>query len=312
MCERMRLHRWFVTVIPPSNKETHSFGITTGALKAAALFLVVVMILSGLWLAELMSASTWRQKAAELQVENEYLRTKVDRIQSDLATATQRIRTLALKEDRLRQMFGLAEVPEGVRELGVGGVDVPVVGVIPDYQKQIMALELNLAQLHRMVELGTDTWADAETSLLDRKSRLLHTPTLMPTDGWLSRGFGYQTDPFSGQRAFHAGVDIACNTGTDIIAPADGVVEYAGWKEGLGIMVKIDHGYGYATIFGHMSRNLARTGDRLRRGDVIGEVGSTGHSTGPHVHYEVWKNGRAENPMQFIKSRTFGESLVLD
>jgi len=308
----MRLHRWFVTVIPPANKETHSFGITTGALKAAALSLVVALILSGLWVAEFMSASTWRQKAAELQVENEYLRTKVDRIQSDLATATEKIRTLAVKEDRLRQMFGLADVSEGVRELGVGGVDIPAVGLIPEYQKQIMALELNLAQLHRMVELETDTWADAETSLLDRKARLLHTPTLMPTDGWLSRGFGYQTDPFSGQRAFHAGVDIACNKGTDIIAPADGQVEYAGWKEGLGIMVKIDHGYGYATIFGHMSRNIARTGDRVRRGDVLGEVGSTGHSTGPHVHYEVWKDGRAQNPMQFIKSRTFGESLVFD
>lgn len=308
----MRLHRWFVTVIPPSNKETRSFGITTGALKAAALFLVVALMLSGLWVAEFMSASTWRQKAAELQVENEYLRTKVDRIQSDLATASQKIRTLAVKEDRLRQMFGLADVPEGVRELGVGGVEVPAVGQIPEYQKQIMALELNLAQLHRMVELETDTWADAETSLLDRKARLLRTPTLMPTDGWLSRGFGYQTDPFSGQRAFHAGVDIACNKGTEIIAPADGTVEYAGWKEGLGIMVKIDHGYGYATIFGHMSRNIARTGDRVRRGDAVGEVGSTGHSTGPHLHYEVWKDGRAQNPMQYIKSRTFGESLVYD
>jgi len=308
----MRLHRWFVTVIPPSNKETHSFGITTGVLKAASLFLVVALLLAGLWVAEFMSASTWRQKAAELQVENDYLRGKVERIENDLNTATKKIRALAQREDRLRQMFGLADIPAGVRELGVGGLDVPTVGVIPDYQKQIMSLELNLSQLQRQVELGTQTWADAEASLLDRKARMLHTPSLLPTNGWISRGFGYQTDPFTGQRAFHSGIDIACNKGTLIIAPADGKVEYAGWKEGLGIMVKIDHGYGYATIYGHMSRNLVRTGDKVRRGDAIGEVGSTGHSTGPHVHYEVWKDGRAQNPRPYLKSRTFGETAMID
>jgi murein DD-endopeptidase MepM/ murein hydrolase activator NlpD len=308
----MRLHRWFVTIIPPSNEETRSFGITTGVLKAASLFLAIALLLAGLWVAEFMSASTWRQKAAELQVENEYLRGKVERISTDLAQASQKIRTLAQREDRLRQMFGLAEIPAGVRELGVGGVDVQPVGQIPDYQQQIMALELNLSQLHRMVELGSQTWSDAEVSLLDRKARMLHTPSILPTDGWISRGFGYQTDPFTGQRAFHSGIDVACNQGTEIIAPADGKVEYAGWKEGLGIMVKIDHGYGYATIFGHMSRNIARTGDKVHRGDIIGLVGSTGHSTGPHVHYEVWKDGRAQDPRPYIKSRTFGQAPMID
>ena len=308
----MRLRRWFVTVIPPSNQETRSFGITSGTIKAAVLVLVISLVLSGLWVAEFMSASTWRQKAAELQVENDYLQAKLERIRHDLTDLTGRVRTLSVREDGLRQVFGLAEVPEGVRELGVGGVELPAVGHIPSYQQQIMAAELSLAQLERMVDLGTETWADAEFSILDRKQELQHTPSIIPTDGWISRGFGYKIDPFTGLRAFHAGLDVACNTGTPIVAPADGEVEYAGWKEGLGIMVKIDHGYGYATIYGHMHRNTVRTGQQVQRGDKIGEVGSTGHSTGPHLHYEVWENGQAQNPFHYIRSRTFGETGIVD
>jgi murein DD-endopeptidase MepM/ murein hydrolase activator NlpD len=308
----MRLSRWFVTIIPPSNRETRSFGVSPGALKAGVFALVLALVLAGLWVAEFMSASTWRQRAAELQVENDYLQGKLTKMNLDVADLSGRVRKINVQESRLRQMFDLAEVPEGVRELGVGGIDLPSIGDIPGYQKQIMATELNLAQLDRMVELETETWTDAETSILDQQQKLRHTPTIIPTDGWISRGYGYKIDPFTGQRAFHAGLDIACNKGTHIVSPADGVVEYAGWKAGLGIMVKIDHGYGYATIYGHMSKNIARTGDRVSRGDSIGEVGSTGHSTGPHLHYEVWKDGRAENPYHYIQSRTFGEELIID
>ena len=308
----MRLRRWFVTVIPPSNQETRSFGFSTGTLKAGVLVLAVSMLLAGLWVAEYISASTWRQRAAELQVENEYLQVKLGRIRADLTGLTHKVRELSLSEDRLRQVFGLTEVPKGVRSLGVGGVTYPTVANIPGYQQQILDVELNLARLERQVELETDTWSDAEYSLFNRRDLLRHTPSILPTDAWLSRGYGYKIDPFSGERAFHAGIDLACNKGTTIIAPADGRVEYAGWKAGLGIMVKIDHGFGMATIFGHMSKQVARTGDRLKRGDKIGEVGATGHATGPHLHYEVWKDGRTQNPLHYMNSRTYGETVIVD
>lgn len=308
----MRLHRWFVTVIPPSNQETRSFGVSTGTLKAGLLILTVSMLLAGLWVAEYISASTWRQRAAELQVENQYLQKKLDRIRTDLTGLTSQIRELSLSEDRLRHVFGLARVPEGVRTLGVGGIDYPSVGHIPRYQQQILEAELNLSQLERLVELQTETWKDAEYSLYNRQELLRHTPSIMPTDAWMSRGFGNKIDPFSGRKAFHAGIDLACNKGTMIVAPADGRVEYAGWKAGLGIMVKIDHGFGFATIFAHLSKHVARTGDRLKRGDKIGEVGSTGHATGPHLHYEVWKDGRARNPLLYISSRTYGDTTIVD
>jgi len=308
----VRLRRWFVTVIPPSNQETRSFGVSTGTLKAAVLVLAVSMLLAGVWVAEYISASTWRQRAAELQVENKYLLVKLERIRADLTGLTHKVRKLSLSEDRLRQMFGLAEIPEGARSMGVGGVTYPSMGNIPEYQQQIRDVELNLAKLGRLVEFETDTWTDTEYSLFNRQDLLKHTPSIMPVDAWLSRGYGNKIDPFSGQRAFHAGIDLACNKGTTIIAPADGRVEYAGWKVGLGIMVKIDHGFGLATIFAHMSNHVARTGDRLKRGDKIGEVGATGHATGPHLHYEVWKDGRTQNPLHYINSRTYGETAIID
>lgn len=308
----MRLRQWFVTIIPPSNREARSFGVSPGALKMGILAVTLALVLAGLWVAEFMSASTWRQRAAELQVENEYLQGKLDKLGHDVTEISSRVRRLMAQEDRLREIFDLAQVPEGVRGLGVGGMEYPLVGDIPQYQKQIMVTELNLAHLDRMVELETETWNDASNSILERSERMKHTPTLLPTDGWMSRGFGFKADPFTGERAFHSGLDLACNIGTPVVAPADGKVEYAGWKEGLGIMVKLDHGHGYATIYGHLSKNLVRTNDTVHRGDLIGEVGSTGHSTGPHLHYEVWKNGQAQNPLHYLQSGASGESLIFD
>lgn len=308
----MRLRRWLVTVIPPSNQETRSFGVSTGTLKASLLILIVSMLLSGLWVAEYISALTWRQRAAELQVENEYLQKSHRRIRADITGLTAQIRELSLSEDRLRQVFGLAEVSEGIRSLGVGGIDYPSVGRIPEYQKQILNTDIRLSELERLVELESETWKDAEYSLYNRQELLRHTPSILPTDAWMSRGFGNKIDPFSGNQAFHSGIDLACNKGTMIVAPADGRVEYAGWKAGLGIMVKIDHGFGFATIFAHMSKHVARTGDRLKRGDKIGEVGATGHTTGPHLHYEVWKDGRPKNPLHYISSRTYGDTTIVD
>ena len=134
----MRLRRWFVTVIPPSNQETRSFGVSYGTLKAGLLILTFSMLLAGLWVAEYISASTWRQRAAELQVENQYLTDKLESIRTDLTGLTAQIRDLSVSEDRLRQVFGLAKVPEGVRSLGVGGIDYPSVGDIPEYQQQVL------------------------------------------------------------------------------------------------------------------------------------------------------------------------------
>lgn len=120
------------------------------------------------------------------------------------------------------------------------------------------------------------------------------------TWGWMSSAFGYRTDPFSGKRAWHAGVDFAGKEDSEIVAVAAGVVTWSGSRYGYGNLVEINHGDGYATRYAHCKTLLASVGDVVEKGQVLATMGSTGRSTGPHVHYEVRKNGKPVNPKKYI------------
>jgi murein DD-endopeptidase MepM/ murein hydrolase activator NlpD len=118
--------------------------------------------------------------------------------------------------------------------------------------------------------------------------------------GWMSSPYGYRSDPFTGKRAWHAGVDFAGKDGSDIISVAAGVVTWSGQRYGYGNLVEVNHGDGYTTRYAHCKELLVEVGDIVEKGEVLARMGSTGRSTGPHVHYEVLKNGRPENPKKFI------------
>ena len=137
-------------------------------------------------------------------------------------------------------------------------------------------------------------------TLSERQSLLSATPSIKPARGWFTSRFGYRIDPFSSKAIMHAGLDIAGPPGTPVYAPADGVVSYVGFEEGYGKLVSIDHGYGVVTRYGHNSRIFVELGQKIKRRDVISAVGSTGHSTGPHVHYEVRIHGVPVDPINYI------------
>lgn len=132
---------------------------------------------------------------------------------------------------------------------------------------------------------------------LERQASLSGRPI---SRGWMSSRYGYRTDPFSGRLAMHKGVDFAGKEGSDVVATASGVVTYAGERSGYGLMVEINHGNGLATRYGHAKELLVKPGDIVKPGEAIGLMGSSGRSTGPHVHYEVLRNGAQINPQPYI------------
>jgi murein DD-endopeptidase MepM/ murein hydrolase activator NlpD len=138
--------------------------------------------------------------------------------------------------------------------------------------------------------------------LMDRNIESSLRPTGMPVNGYISSYFGGRPDPFSGHSARHTGIDIATPTGTPVTAVAEGMVTFAGQRSGYGDVVEIDHGNGYMTRYAHNSALIAKPGQRVRVGDVIAKAGSTGRSTGSHVHFEVWYHDRVVNPLAFVKS----------
>jgi murein DD-endopeptidase MepM/ murein hydrolase activator NlpD len=156
-----------------------------------------------------------------------------------------------------------------------------------------------------------------EAQLEDRQQQLTVLESLMSTrslgerslpggwpliGGWISSHFGHRSDPFSGRAAFHAGVDFAGPKGAKVIATGPGVVTYSGYKNGYGYVVEITHPTGYLTRYGHNSRNLAREGQTVQKGDPIAIIGSTGRSTGTHVHFEVERDGNTLNPMRYLSA----------
>lgn len=140
-----------------------------------------------------------------------------------------------------------------------------------------------------------------ETFISARQLTTMMVPTGSPLPGsWMSSDFGRRMDPFTGENAFHAGVDFAARAGAKVQAVAPGVVTWAGERSGYGQLVEINHGNGYITRYAHNSRVLVHVGDRVGKGQAVSQVGSTGRSTGPHLHFEVLKNGRQVNPAPFV------------
>lgn len=153
-------------------------------------------------------------------------------------------------------------------------------------KQPLMSLEL---RIHELDEL-----------LLERESILRSTPSILPARGWITSYYGLRKSPHSGRKKMHEGLDIGGRVGTPILAPADGTVTYSGQKFGFGKFVQIDHGYGLETIFGHAHQLFVREGEVIKRGHKIASLGSTGLSTGPHLHYEVRVNGIAVDPLHYI------------
>lgn len=136
--------------------------------------------------------------------------------------------------------------------------------------------------------------------LLDKESFLSSTPTVVPAKGWITSYFGQRISPYLGQLKMHEGIDVGAPPGTPVYAPADGIVVFSGEKAGFGKFVQIDHGYGIETLYAHSQALFVKNGQRVKRGALLSGVGNTGHSTGPHLHYEVRVNGIAVDPLYFI------------
>jgi hypothetical protein len=230
--------------------------------------------------------NTLRRQQATLKHNYEKLESSVkdtnERMNSLQSLATEVAMTYGFM--RFRQSpFGVNEAPQ----VSNGGFEQSV--------EQFNFLERNIAQA--ALPTGSLQLLPSSTGLAD----LTSTPTLWPVIGHLTGTFGERMDPFSGEGAFHTGVDISSQYGDAVRVAADGVVIEADDRAGYGRLVVVDHGFGVTTYYGHLSSFNVLAGQQLRRGDAIGNVGVSGRSTGPHVHYEVRINGAPVNPMRYLR-----------
>jgi murein DD-endopeptidase MepM/ murein hydrolase activator NlpD len=163
---------------------------------------------------------------------------------------------------------------------------------------------IDMEALRKQINDAMERVKEIKEYLNDRKDIYLATPRGWPVEGRISSTYGRRENPVRGGNDFHSGIDISAVSGTPVRATADGVVSFSGWSGGSGNLVVIEHGFGYSTFYAHNIRNTVEVGQYVKRGDVVSHAGSTGSSTGPHSHYEIWKNGRHVNPMPFLEGRS--------
>jgi murein DD-endopeptidase MepM/ murein hydrolase activator NlpD len=236
-----------------------------------------------------------------LRAENRALLTKTLEYEQNAGKLQVKLEYLQKTVTKLGMMAGLEQTLPDATVGGVGGV--------PSAESMAPAIEPSaLRAMDRSLSDLTDRSNKLTAFYEDQTVLLASTPSIWPVRGYLSAAFGNRIDPFTGQRDFHAGIDISTPSGTRIHAPADGVVIAVGIKGAYGNAVTVDHGFGIVTQYGHMASFNVKPGQRLRRGDVIGFVGNTGRSTAPHLHYEVWVRDQAQNPIHYIldEYRSFG------
>jgi murein DD-endopeptidase MepM/ murein hydrolase activator NlpD len=227
------------------------------------------------------------QKFNQLRTEKEALRSQYSQLEQIAQENQLQAQSLTSLAGEVSSLYGLKPDP-------VFQDDDPASASL----QQFYALRMTAMTGAASVGIGMGDMRDASTR---DWLRLAQAPTLWPVQGRVTGSFGERIDPFSGEGAFHRGVDIAANVGTRIIAPADGVVRFAEIVQGYGRTVLIDHGNGISTLYGHMSGYAVTTGELVHRGDTVGYVGQSGRSTGPHLHYEVRIFNTPVNPSRYLR-----------
>jgi murein DD-endopeptidase MepM/ murein hydrolase activator NlpD len=304
--KKLRKKEYFTFMfLPGPNERVRTLSISKSVLKTALLSLAAVVVLSLYLVYEYNDA---KDKVWELQSVREELMQQKAQVQGFALNMLDYKRQMFLLRDldtKLRRVVSLGPRDRAQQVLGIGGPDELGLQNLTTMgeKKQEEALKEMHQELSQLK--GAASKQEASLQMLieyfeDKRSLYASTPSAWPVRGWITSPFGNRTSPFSGILKFHEGLDIAAQTGTPVMAPADGVVVKAGFSTGYGNMVEISHGYGIKTLFAHNSRLNVKAGQRIRRGDVISYVGDSGSSTGPHLHYEVRLNGLPVNPVKYM------------
>jgi murein DD-endopeptidase MepM/ murein hydrolase activator NlpD len=237
----------------------------------------------------------------EIAQRERVMRENLDAMAQRLGEMQAKLVKLEAMNERVSGMAGVK--PDELKALqrvvggGQGGPYVPL------ERPSLEQLHGAIDQLDEVADQHADLLTLLESRLFESRLLALMVPNSKPVDGPVSSGFGFRSDPFTGRTALHTGLDFPADSGTSIKAAAGGLVKTAERHAAYGNMIEIDHGNGLVTRYAHASRLLARVGDLVRRGQVVAEVGSTGRSTGPHLHFEVLVQGVQQNPARFLAQR---------
>lgn len=298
-------------ILSNTGTRARQFSLSTAAVRLLVLMTVAVFVCTGYIIYDYqrlkVTVSDTKSLEQRLGSQTEEITTQRKQLQQfadEINTLKSKLLALNEFENKIRIIANIEKSADQDSLFGIGGsIPEDIDAGVPLTEKH-NSLIREMHEKSDQIQLATEKQADSFGTLLnyleDQINLLASTPAIRPTTGWKTSGFGYRSSPFTGLREFHKGLDIATRQGTPIVATADGIVSFSGYKGLLGKTLIIDHGHGMMTRFGHAHEILVETGAFVKRGDKIATIGTTGRSTGPHLHYEVLLNGIRVNPEKYI------------
>jgi murein DD-endopeptidase MepM/ murein hydrolase activator NlpD len=237
------------------------------------------------------------------RLENAVLRAQLASLDDKLSNFQKVLEELAQSDDQLRMSVNLPKLSAGIRQVAVGGVETNRdYGVSESANKLIANAVASLEKLERTAKLQELSYQSILDKYKQNQKLFAHLPAIDPLEGRgvITDGFGMRMHPILHIRLMHEGIDLECETGTPVYATGDGEVSYVGRRGGYGLVVEIDHGFGYSTLYGHLEKSLVAEGQKVKRGQKIALSGESGLVTGPHLHYEVVKDGIHVDPTGYF------------
>lgn len=290
-------------IVPHTKTSCRTLNFSQKALRALGAGSVILVVALTVVLVDYISMSSVRRKFSVLSEETVEQKALIAGYERSIGELRETIANLESYAKKINIMAGLKSPDVLTAPAGLGGGpsdgELAAGGPAPPSGPQAVspiAIQ-NLSEKAESIERNLNSLVGYFES---ESLRLASTPSVLPAAGWLSSRFGHRTDPFTGTWTMHWGVDISTNMGNPIVATADGIVIKVQYDKYLGNSVTISHGNGFTTVYGHMSKFAVKAGKKVKRGEVIGYIGKTGKAAGPHVHYEVWKDGKKVDPSNYI------------
>lgn len=242
------------------------------------------------------------------QDDNKDLQIIIDKQSNKISLLLEEIELLNIRDNNIRKLLKLPVINDDVRKLGVGGSSTNKDDKFNELEyllpKNIDLSELNdnIYFLQRSVNLGKLSYSEIEDKANSEFNYFTHYPAIKPVsqdESKMTSGYGYRYDPFTNKKKLHEGDDFSAKRGTEIIATADGIVKTSRYYGSFGNYIEIDHGNGYITCYGHLHKRNVKKGQKVERGQLIGQVGNTGRSTASHLHYEIKYKNKTLDPSEF-------------
>ncbi|MEO0095446.1 MAG: M23 family metallopeptidase [candidate division WOR-3 bacterium] len=283
-----------IIVVDEQKNRTFNFVLNWGVVALIVLFSLTILILFIYGLINFARGRVDQNRLEQLTRENNFVQKEIEKMEYEIKALNILIDSLAIKDTVLNQFSGLMPLYKYMNNR--------LVKDLKEDTLEAYRISGNLDELLSRVEKNYANNKEIVNYLKKKENLINCIPSIAPVNGWFMRGFGYAFDPFVGTMRMHEGIDIAAPVGTPVIASADGVVEKIQFKKDFGLVVEIRHSEGFETIYAHCQNPTVKQGQSIKRGDTIAYVGSSGKTTGPHLHYEIRINGIPIDPLDYILS----------